>query len=195
MRPVTCKVAMLNNAQPPQNVNEMRSFLGNARYSSPFIPRLLVKTAKLRGLLVDKGQTYTWTAEHQSALTKKFWPVAYFNKASVEVEKRYSQIELECLAVTWAVEKNKHYLIGSSFHLITKYQPPVSLLNNSLNSAPLHIERMRVKSMEFQFVAKHRPGKNNPENRGSWHPEMATLGDDNEVEDYVDMVIGKLFKQ
>ena len=33
MRPDPCKVAMLKNAQPPQNVNEMRPFLGMAIYS------------------------------------------------------------------------------------------------------------------------------------------------------------------
>ena len=65
MRPDLCKVAMLKNAQPPQNVNEMRSFFGMAGYSSPFIPRFSEKTAKLRGLLVDKE--YIRTSEHQTA--------------------------------------------------------------------------------------------------------------------------------
>ena len=42
--------------------------------------------------------------------------------------------------------------------------------------------------MGFDFVVKYRPGKNNPADWGSRHPDMETLEDDQEVEVYVNMV-------
>ena len=95
----------------------------------------------------------------------------------------------ECLAATWGVEKNQHYLIGGKFNLVTDNQPLVSLLNNPLKNAPLGIERMQVKLMGFDFTVQHRPGKNNPADWGSRHL-VTQASDDNhdEVESYVKRV-------
>jgi hypothetical protein len=146
MKPDPRKVVTLKNAELPAKVSELRSFLGMAGYSCPFIPHYSEKTARLRDLLVEKE--YRWTDKHQKAfeelkeyissettlayfvpgretelvvdglqdgigaihsqkdpVVKKFRPVAYTSRACTEVEKRYSQIERECLEATWAVEK------------------------------------------------------------------------------------------
>ena len=94
------------------------------------------------------------------------------------------------MAATWAVEKNQQYLIVGRFDLITDHQPLVSLLNKPLKNAPLRIERMRVKLMGFDFVVKHRPGKNNPADWSSRHPGVMSSGEHQDVEDYVNMIIG-----
>jgi hypothetical protein len=65
MKPDPRKVVTLKNAEPPANVSELRSFLGMAGYSSPFIPHYSEKTARSRDLLVEKE--YRWTDEHQKA--------------------------------------------------------------------------------------------------------------------------------
>ena len=65
MRPDPEKVQLLKNAEPPQNKNELRSFLGMAGYSSPFIPKFSEKTSKLRELLT--ATEYEWKQEHQMA--------------------------------------------------------------------------------------------------------------------------------
>jgi hypothetical protein len=65
MKPDPRKVVTLKNAEPPANVSELRSFLGMAGYSSPFIPHYSEKTVRLRDLLVEKE--YRWTDEHQKA--------------------------------------------------------------------------------------------------------------------------------
>ena len=226
MRPDPEKVQLLKNAEPPENKSELRSFLGMAGYSSPFIPKFSENTSKLRELLT--AMEYEWKQEHQMAFdevkkclssettlayfvpgreselivdgspeglgtilaqkdpeTNKFRPVAYASRACTEIEKRYSQIERECLAATWGVEKNQHYLIGGKFDLITDHQPLVTLLNNPVKSAPLRIERMRVKLMGFDFTVKHRPGKNNPADWGSRHPASQTSEDNrDDVEIY-----------
>ena len=38
-------------------------------------------------------------------------------------EKNYAVVELECLAITWAVLKSRLYLIGKSFEIITDHKP------------------------------------------------------------------------
>ena len=87
------------------------------------------------------------------------------------------------------LKKNQHYLIGGKFDLITDHQPLVSLLNNPVKSAPLRIEKMRVKLMGFDFTVKHRPGKNNPADRGSRHPASQTSEDNrDDVEIYMNMI-------
>ena len=126
----------------------------------------------------------------KNPVVKKIRPVAYTSRACTEVQKRYSQIEGECLAATWAVAKNQQYLIGGRFDLITDHQPLPSLLNKPLKNAPLRIERMRVKLMGFDFVVKFRPHKSNPADWSSRHPGKLASEEHQEIEDYVNMVIG-----
>ena len=47
-----------------------------------------------------------------------------------DAETRYAVIELECLAVTWAVRKCSLYLSGCSFEVVTDHRPLVPILNN-----------------------------------------------------------------
>ena len=65
MKPDPNKVATLKQAEPPKNASELRSFLGMATYSAPFISHFAEKTDKLRELLeTDK---YEWLDEYQRA--------------------------------------------------------------------------------------------------------------------------------
>ena len=63
------KIEALKNAKPPQNVNELRSFLGLCTYVSRFIERFSEKTTDLRELL--KGnQKFIWSEKHDKAFTE-----------------------------------------------------------------------------------------------------------------------------
>ena len=55
-------------------------------------------------------------------------PVAYTSKSMTETERRYSQIEKEALALVWACEKFKHYVLGKEIQLETDHKPLVPLL-------------------------------------------------------------------
>ena len=67
-------------------------------------------------------------------------PVYSASKALAEAQKGYIAIELESLAVVWAMEKFHHFLYGNHFILETDQKPLEAILLKSLNQATPHLE-------------------------------------------------------
>ena len=81
-------------------------------------------------------------------------------KSITPTEQRYAQIE-KALAVTWACERFRGYLIGLSFHIETDYKPLVPLFTSKgLDELPIRVQRFRLRLMRFKFTVSHVPGKN-----------------------------------
>ena len=87
------KVAAINNAKPPSNAHEVRSFLGMTNCCSRFIPNYSTITAPLR-TLTKSDQPWTWTSSEQQAfdqlkrLLTSDTILSYFNphkKATMQV--------------------------------------------------------------------------------------------------------------
>ena len=57
-------------------------------------------------------------------------------------ESNYAVIELELLAIQWAVEKCRLYLAGTDFTVITDHQPIVGVLNGK-NMDPINNVQFR----------------------------------------------------
>ena len=62
-------------------------------------------------------------------------PVYFTSKALTETQKGYVAIELESLAVAWAMEKFHHLLYGNQFTLETNQKPLEAILSKILNKA------------------------------------------------------------
>ena len=62
-------------------------------------------------------------------------PVYFTSKALTEMQKGYVAIELESLAVAWAMEKFHHFLYRNQFTLETDQKPLEAILSKSLNQA------------------------------------------------------------
>ena len=56
--------------------------------------------------------------------------ILYASKALSPVERRYSQVEKEALAVVWACEKLQIYLLGREFDVVTDNQAVKRIFNN-----------------------------------------------------------------
>ena len=51
-------------------------------------------------------------------------PVAFTARAWIEIEKRYSQIEKESLALYSGIVTNRTYLLGAQFEAAVDHRPP-----------------------------------------------------------------------
>lgn len=120
-------------------------------------------------------------------------PGAYCSRTLTEAEKKYAQIEKECLAAVWASEKFYLYLCGLvTYRLLTDHKPLVTLINHrDLDRAPLRCQRLLIRLMKFNPVAEFVPGKNLivPDTL-SRHPQsnVDDTGLDEDVRAYVDAV-------
>ena len=79
------------------------------------------------------------------------------SRSLTEVEKRYSQIDREALAIRWACERCYLYLTGSSFGIETDHQPLLTLFNNSHSRPPMRTELWLLCLQQFDFQLKYCP--------------------------------------
>ena len=126
-------------------------------------------------------------------------PVSFSSRALTPTEKRYSTIEKEALGVTYGCLKNRDYLIGRKFHIVTDHKPLISLLGQKdLSDLPIRIQRFRLKLMAFMYTISHVPGKNLViPDLLSRHISSETLSNDDlqlsrDTDYYLDLVISDL---
>lgn len=87
-------------------------------------------------------------------------PVAFASRSMTSTEQRYSQTEKEALATTWAIQRFDEFVRGITFDVETDHLPLLSLLGKmELDMLPPRIQRLRLKTMQYQFRMLHVPGK------------------------------------
>ena len=78
-----------------------------------------------------------------------------------ETESRYAVIELECLAVAWAIKKCHTFLAGiAQFTVVTDHSPLIPILNtHRLDEIENpRLQRLQTRIMAYQFTAKWQKG-------------------------------------
>ena len=91
----------------------------------------------------------------------EFRPVYFASRSLTPAESRYSIIEKEAAAITWACKKFDKYILGmDDLTIETDQKPLVTLLGKkSLDDLPPRIVRFRLTLMRYKFTISHVPGK------------------------------------
>ena len=86
-------------------------------------------------------------------------PVAYTSCSLSDTERRYSQIEKECLAICNCFSKFDHWLYGKSdIEVHTDHKPLESIMQKPLNKAPARLQRMMMQLQRYRFKLSYRRG-------------------------------------
>ena len=88
-------------------------------------------------------------------------PVYFASKALTESQRGYVAIELESLAVAWAMEKFHHFLYGNHFLLETDQKPLETILSRSLNQVTPRLQRILIRTLPYNFNVHYLPGIKN----------------------------------
>ncbi len=86
----------------------------------------------------------------RAVLIQEERPIAY---------TRYAQIEKELLSVLFALERFDSYTYGAKVLVENDHKPLEIILKKSVHDAPPRLQRMLLRLQKYDFVIKHKPGK------------------------------------
>jgi hypothetical protein len=115
--------------------------------------------------------------------------ILYASRALTEVEKRYSQVEREALAVVWACERLKMYLIGKEFNLNVDNKAVQLIFGNPKAKTCARIERWSLRLIPFKFKINHIPGISNIADYISRHATQEIMKGTDYVEEYINSLV------
>ena len=88
-------------------------------------------------------------------------PIYFASKALTETQRGYIAIEIESLAIAWAVEKFHHFLYGCHFILETDQKPLEAILSRSINPATPQLQCILIRTLPYNFIVRYFPGPKN----------------------------------
>ena len=88
-------------------------------------------------------------------------PVFFASRALLETQKGYVAIEIESLAVAWAMEKFHHFLHSNEFVLETDQKQLEAIPSKSLNQATPRLQCILIRTFPYHFKDKYIPGLTN----------------------------------
>ncbi|GFW50246.1 hypothetical protein TNCV_4696641 [Trichonephila clavipes] len=155
------KVSAVKNWKRPENLRELRSFLGLCTYYRKFvkgfsnIARPLHKLTETIYLDTDASNESVGAVLSQE-IDGQERVVAYWSKCLSKPERNYCVTRKELLAIVKAIEHFHHYLYGQKFLLRTDHASLTWLMNfrNTEGQVARWIQRLN----EYYFDIRHRKG-------------------------------------
>lgn len=92
-----------------------------------------------------------------ATLSQNGKPVAF--ASLTQTQQRYAQIEKEMLAVVFGLRHFHFYTYGRKVLIETDHKPLIGLKENPLDSISPRLQRMLIKTLQYDFTLKYIPGK------------------------------------
>ena len=86
-------------------------------------------------------------------------PILYISRKLFPRETRYSTVEKECLAIKWALDTLKYYLMGKEFVLETDHRP--LLWMHPMKDSNAWITWWYLSLQLYKFTVQYKAGKDN----------------------------------
>jgi hypothetical protein len=119
--------------------------------------------------------------------------ISYASRSLTSVEQRYSQLEREALGVVWSCERFHIYVYGKPVTIYTDHKPLLGIFAKPSSKLPTRLERWKIRLQPYMPDIRYRPGKDNPADYLSRHPDKLQTCDSNEdmlTEQYVNFIAG-----
>lgn len=94
-----------------------------------------------------------------AALTQGGKPVAFASRALTQTEKGYAQIEKECLAIVFGMEKFHQYTYGRKTTVQSDHKPLENIVRKPLLAAPKRLQRMLLRLQRYDIDVVYVPGR------------------------------------
>ena len=82
--------------------------------------------------------------------------VAMASRSLTDTEARYSNIERECFAVMFGLEKFEYYLLGRHTLVETDHSPLEQIFKKNIAEAPTRLQRLLLRCMKFDVEVRYR---------------------------------------
>ena len=88
-------------------------------------------------------------------------PIYFASRSLTPAEKNYQNLEQECMAAIWGMEKFHFYLYGKKFLLQTDQRPLTSIFKKHMVDVSPRVRRITMRSWPYMFMTEWIPGKDN----------------------------------
>ena len=115
---------------------------------------------------------------------KGLQPVHYISRTLSKPERNYGQTEKDALAVAWAKERFKMYLLGAPrFRMITSHKPLIPMFMRATAKLSPRVEKWVMSMQDVDYILEYMPGKDeqDPLDFLSRHPLSETEEDETEA--------------
>ena len=180
------KVEALQHVSPPTNQAELRSFLGMANYSAPFIYNYATLAAPLRNL-VKKNARWKWKQEHEKSFQaiketlRKTALLNYYNPIlKTEVVCNGSPVGVSAMLVKYGPKTQKPRVVTYNSRSLTEVETQYGQIERESLAIQYGCLRNEIYLLgrDFDVVTDHKPLVslyNNPRRPGPFRVERMRL--------------------
>ena len=87
-------------------------------------------------------------------------PIHFISRTMTDTERRYGQTEKDALAIKWAKDRLRIYLLGApKLRIVTAHKPLIPLFNKVKAKVPPRIQTCIMEMQDVDYELVYGPGK------------------------------------